>query len=110
MQVKISTALNVLLNAGRQGAVVAKGSPKVLLWTLEDPFRDGRSLKKLREIFPKLEVKGPIILLGRFTSIAEANMAFDRTKRSSSVRVRKLFWFVEPEKLAKIRNWQGRKG
>jgi hypothetical protein len=110
MGVGVSTALHALLEAGHQGVVVAEGSPKVLLWTLEDLFCEEEKLKALKEIFPKLEVRGPIILLGRFDSVAKAYCAFAETKRSPSVTVRSLSWSYKPERLTDIKNWHpGRK-
>jgi hypothetical protein len=101
--VKIRDALKL----GGEGAVLAdENSGIVRLWTLTEPFHDGRVMRALRRFFPYLEVRGEIIRLGGFNTLVEAQRCLAEAKvDTSSLAVRKLFRFDLPESLATIKHY-----
>lgn len=96
----------VLLKGG-EGAVLAdENSGIVRLWALAEPFRDGRVMRALRRFFPHLEVRGEILRLGGFHSLAEAHHWLAEAKMTScSATIKKLFRFDVPESLATIKHF-----
>jgi len=95
------------LRQGGEGAVLAdENSGIVRLWTLAEPFRDGRTMRTLRRFFPHLEVRGEIIRLGGFRSLEEAHHVIAEAKIDSlSSAVKCLFRFDLPESSATIKHY-----
>ncbi len=98
--------LDALRQSG-EGAVLAdENSGIVRLWTLAEPFRDGRMMRALRRFFPHLEIRGEILRLGGFQSLAEAHHWLAEAKTTScSATVQGLFRFDVPESLATIKHY-----
>lgn len=92
---------------GGEGAVLADEHVGVVrLWTLAEPFRDGRTLRALRRFFPAAELRGDLLRLGGFRSLLEAQKAAAEAKMtSSSLAVQRLFRYDVPESLATIKHY-----
>jgi len=95
------------LRQGGEGAILAdEFSGVVRLWTLSEPFQDGRIMRALRRFFPHLEVRGGILRLGGFHTLVEAQHCVAEAKMASySVTVQHLFRYDVPESLATIKHY-----
>jgi hypothetical protein len=97
--------INGLLRMEKGAVMVDENHGVVRLWTLFDPFRDGRTRRALEVYFPQMEVRGPIIRLGGFYSLelAEQQLTYAR-EISTSLSIRKLYRFNVPESIATLRH------
>lgn len=94
------------LQTAPEGAVLADEADGVVrLWTLSRSFGHGSTRRALARWFPSLEVRGGIIRLGGFATLAEAHgVLADAKMGTTSKVVQGLFRYDVPESLATIRH------